>query len=59
MELVTLQFDTPQHFSAFRKILSDTSFEMSVVNLTISSKFTKDEIELAITKYGAKVADTR
>lgn len=55
MEQVTLQFPTPQGLVAFRQLLGNAKYQISIVDLTIVCMCTKKEMELAVNTYGAKV----
>jgi hypothetical protein len=56
MEKVTLQFQTPQNLTGFRKLLSgDAKFTVDVANLTITCSCSQLDIEKAIKNFGAVI----
>jgi hypothetical protein len=57
MNLVRLEFQTPQDFQNFRKTVADNVQEISISNLSIICDCTMNDIEKAINQFGATVKD--
>jgi hypothetical protein len=55
MVTVTLQFQTPQHLTNFRKSVLTKSIKTDIVNLTLTCNFSSSDIALATTSFEAKV----
>ena len=55
-ELVTLQFQTPQDMTNFRKSIQHEITKVDIANLRLSC-CTKEDIALAMNSFGAKVVE--
>ena len=56
MQMVTLQFQTPQDLTGFRTVLTpDTIFKVNVSELTLTCSCSEKDIAKAMNHFGAKV----
>lgn len=55
MEKVSLQFQTPQDLSNFRKFVKVGITDFNIANLQLTCEGEKEIIAMAITSYGAKI----
>jgi hypothetical protein len=58
MEKLKLQFQTPQDFQGFRKMVPDSIVSVNIAELTITCTCTKEEIAYAMGRFDAKVIET-
>jgi hypothetical protein len=58
MERVTLQFQTPQDLTNFRKSVIDKPIQTDIHNLTLTCDCSLTDIALAMNSFGAKVIET-
>lgn len=57
MKTVIVQFQTPQDFQGFRKLVKETVVSYSVHNLEVVCKCDMKEIATAINQFGGTVKD--
>ena len=55
MELVTLQFQTPQDLTNFRKSVIHKENKIDIANLRLTCQCTAEDLALAMNSFGAKV----
>ena len=55
MITVTLQFQTPQHLTNFRKSVLTKSIKTDIMNLTLTCNFSPTDIALATKSFEAKI----
>ncbi|MDB5197397.1 MAG: hypothetical protein JWP88_1768 [Flaviaesturariibacter sp.] len=56
-EKVTLQFQTPQDLTNFRKSLDARQVRTDIPNLRLTCECTKNDLALAMNSFGAKVIE--
>lgn len=57
METITLQFQTPQDLTNFRKSVNHKTNKIDILNLRLTCQYTPEDVALAINSFGAKVVE--
>ena len=57
MQKQTLKFPTLIHMAKFSKIVS-VGYLMNTVNCTLTGRFTPEDVDMALSEFGAKVIET-
>ena len=59
MELVKIQFQTPQDLTGFRKVVKSKIDQTNIADLYIVCQCSKEEIAIAMNHFGGRVIGTK
>jgi Chloramphenicol O-acetyltransferase len=57
MELVKIQFQTPQDLTGFRKVVKTQILEFNIAQLFIICQCSKEQIAIAMNYFGGKIVE--